>query len=281
MPSLSRFPHNIVRLRLRDHATQTCLRHELKVSPAPATRSEGIDYFSNHRSYFSIQESHERLAIDSSSEVQVSATLDDRLSLPLSWEHARALLLEPPDPQTLLAREFSFDSPYVPRSAELAAYAAPSFAPGAPLLRSVFDLTTRIHKEFEFLPGSTNIGTSVHEVMQSRRGVCQDFAQLQIGCLRSLGLAARYVSGYIVTTPPPGKPRLVGADVSHAWVAAYSPECGWVDFDPTNGMMPSSGHITVAWARDYDDLGPIRGILVGGRRQRLTVSVDVLPVEPA
>jgi transglutaminase-like putative cysteine protease len=148
-----------------------------------------------------------------------------------------------------------------------------------PFLQCVLNLTERIHRDFKFLPGSTKVGTPVLEVLENRRGVCQDFAHLQIGCLRSLGLAARYVSGYLVTTPPPGQERLAGADASHAWVSVFNPESGWIDFDPTNGLMPSDAHVTVAWARDYDDLGPIRGILVGGRRQRLQVSVDVVPIE--
>ena len=271
--------HTIVRLRPRDHAGQTCLRHEIVASPAPLIRTDRLDYFENHVTYFGIEESHRELTIDSDSDVEVSAPPGDRLSCPMPWEQARQALLDAADQETLLAREFSFDSPYVARSPELESYALPSFAPGRPLLQSVLDLTERIHADFEFLPGSTTVGTPVFEVMKSRRGVCQDFAHLGIGCLRSLGLAARYVSGYLATTPPPGRQRVVGADVSHAWVSIFSPECGWVDFDPTNGLMPSMGHVTVAWARDYDDLGPIRGVLVGGRRQKLDVAVDVIPLE--
>jgi transglutaminase-like putative cysteine protease len=267
---------NVVRLEPRNHATQTCLHFDLSISPAPGNKSDGLDYFGNHRTYFSIEESHARLTIDSRSEVQIDPPAADvLLSQLVPWERVRQMLLEPLDPETLRAREFSFDSPYVARSPELASYAVPSFAPGAPLLQCVLDLTERIHGEFEFLPGSTQVGTPVLDVLRNRRGVCQDFAHLQIGCLRSMGLAARYVSGYLATAPPPGRERLVGADVSHAWVGVYAPECGWVDFDPTNGLIPSTGHITNSWARDYDDLGPIRGVLVGGRRQKMDVSVDV------
>jgi len=210
--------------------------------------------------------------------VEVDSRPPENLSDGASWERVVGMLRDPGNLLTLLAREFSFDSPYVPRSPELAEYARPSFPPGRPLLQCVFDLTERIHRDFRFLPGSTKVGTPVADVLRLRRGVCQDFTHLQIGCLRSLGLAARYVSGYLVTKPPPGKPRLVGADVSHAWVGVYSPEYGWVDFDPTNGVMPWNSHITLAWARDYDDIGPIRGVLVGGRRQHLEVSVDVRPM---
>jgi transglutaminase-like putative cysteine protease len=139
-----------------------------------------------------------------------------------------------------------FQSPHVPFSSELAGYARVSFAPGAPFLQCVLDLTERIYHDFEFLPGSTGVGTPVLDILHSRQGVCQDFAHLQIGCLRSMGFAARYVSGYVATYPPPGQSRLTGADASHAWVSVYAPEFGWVDFDPTNGLMPSDAHITVA-----------------------------------
>jgi transglutaminase-like putative cysteine protease len=197
------------------------------------------------------------------------------------WEQVLETIRSAPDAETIFARQFAFDSPYVPRSAELAAYAEASFITGRPFLECVLDLTQRIHKDFQFLPGSTKVETPVAEVLRTRRGVCQDFAHLEIGCLRSLGFSTRYVSGYIVTTPPPGKERLVGADVSHAWISVFSPDFGWMDFDPTNGVIPSDTHVTVAWARDYDDVGPVRGILIGGQRQKLEVSVDVVPIEPS
>jgi transglutaminase-like putative cysteine protease len=271
--------HNLVRLRPREHAGQTCLWHKMTISPAPNMRSDRMDYFANHVAYFSIEEPHRQLTIESHSEVEVGAVPEDCILLPMPWEQARQALLDAADQESLLAREFSFDSPYVARSPEMKAYALPSFEAGRPLLQSVLELTERIHEDFEFLPGSTTVGTPVLDVLENRRGVCQDFAHIEIGCLRSMGLAARYVSGYLATTPPPGQERLVGADASHAWLSVFSPECGWVDFDPTNGLMPSTGHVTLAWARDYDDLGPIRGVLVGGRRQQLDVAVDVLPLE--
>ena len=266
-------------MRPRNHDLQNCLWHELSVSPVPTNRSERIDYFGNYASYFSLQESHRQLAITARSEVEISARAAVDVSHGSSWEQVRETLLHDSAPRIVSAREFSFDSPYASRSPELARYALPSFEESKPLLQCVLDLTKRIHRDFEFLPGSTKIGTPVLEVLRNRKGVCQDFAHLQVGCLRSLGLAARYVSGYLVTTPPPGQPRLTGADVSHAWVSVFAPEAGWVDFDPTNGLMPTDSHITLAWARDYDDVGPLRGILVGGRRQRLHVSVDVGPIE--
>jgi transglutaminase-like putative cysteine protease len=272
--------HNIARLRPRDNGMQQiCLRHDLSVLPAPSDRSDSLDYFGNHVSYFSLQESHNQLKITARSEVEVTATVHPDFSLGTSWEEVRDEILESADPETRAAREFTFDSPHVIRSAELANYALASFAPDQPFLQCTLDLTERIHGEFKFLPGATKVGTPVAEVLRMRKGVCQDFAHLQLGCLRSLGFSARYVSGYIVTTPPPGQRRLQGADVSHAWVSVYAPDLGWIDFDPTNGLMPTHSHITVGWARDYDDIGPVRGVVVGGRRQHLDVSVDVVPAD--
>ncbi len=175
------------------------------------------------------------------------------------------------------AYSFVFDSPYVPRDEALADYAAPSFPPGRPLLAAVFDLTTRIHREFRYDPRATTVATPMRKVLARRAGVCQDFAHLQLGCLRALGLAARYVSGYLVTEPPPGKARLVGADASHAWLSVFCPAWGWIDCDPTNDQVPGDRHVTLAWGRDYDDVCPVRGIVLGGGRSTLKVSVDVVP----
>lgn len=276
-----RLSHNVLRLRPRDHTRQRTIHHQLSVSPTPAITRERYDYFGNHMVWMSLQEPHTELTITARSEVQVDLVLQPDISHGPSWEQVRQTLSDAPNPRALSARQVTFDSPYVARDPELARYAQPSFPEGRPFLQGVLDLTERIHREFEFVPGSTRVGTPVLEVLHNRRGVCQDFAHLQIGCLRSLGLAARYVSGYIATTPPPGQPRLIGADASHAWVSVFEPDFGWIDFDPTNGIMPSDAHVTVAWARDYDDLSPVKGILVGGKGQRLKVSVDVASDEAA
>lgn len=272
--------HNIVRVKPRNHGSQTCLAHKLTIVPAPATLSANVDYFGNHSDYFCLEQSHHHLTIAAQSEVEVNAPSPIDFSQGPSWEQARDTLFSALDSRTIAAREFSFDSPHVSRAPELIAYAQPSFTPGRPLLQCVLELTERIHSDFKFLPGATKIGTPVLEVLGLRKGVCQDFAHLQIGCLRSLGLAARYVSGYLVTTPVGGKARMTGCDVSHAWVSAFDPASGWIDFDPTNRVVPSGRHITVAWGRDYSDVGPIRGVLVGGRRHRLHVSVNVVPADP-
>jgi len=271
--------HNLVRLRPRDQGTQTCLSHELFVLPAPAVRTVGLDYFGNSVTWFSLQEPHMVLRIAAQSDVQVDPPVRQDFEQSMPWEQALQILIAAPNRDTLSARQFSFESPYIPLSPDLAEYARASFTPGRPFLQCLFDLTERIYKDFKFLPGSTAVGTPVADVLRLRRGVCQDFAHLQIGCLRSLGFAVRYVSGYIATQPPPGKERLVGADASHAWLSVFAPGFGWVDFDPTNGVMPSDSHITLAWGRDYEDVGPAKGILIGGKHHWLDVSVDVVSIE--
>jgi transglutaminase-like putative cysteine protease len=179
--------------------------------------------------------------------------------------------------------QYTFASPYIRWTEEVAAYARESFAPGRPLVEAVLDLTGRIFRDFRYDTKTTTVSTTLPEIMQARAGVCQDFAHLQIGCLRAMGLPARYVSGYLLTTPAPGKPRLVGADASHAWVSVYVPHAGvgggeWVDFDPTNNTIPGEKHITLAWGRDFGDVSPLRGVILGGGRHRIHVSVDVSPV---
>ncbi|HVT80903.1 MAG TPA: transglutaminase family protein, partial [Phycisphaerae bacterium] len=186
------------------------------------------------------------------------------------------------------AFQFTFASPYIRWTPEIAAYAAPSFAPGRPVMDAVLDLTQRINKDFKYDTRTTTVSTTLPEIMQHRAGVCQDFAHLQIGCLRAMGLAARYVSGYLLTVPPPGKPRLVGADASHAWLSVYLPHSAsfngtdtageWLDLDPTNNCIPGDKHITLAWGRDFGDVSPLRGVLLGAGKHQIQVSVDVSPV---
>jgi len=270
--------HNVVHLKPRDTVRQTVLSHTTTVTPNPVTRSERLDFFGNIVNWFGIQEPHSSLRIVARSMVDVKQ-IDPPTELWCpAWNDVTRMLHDRRIPGAQDAIQFVYDSPFIPSSPELADYARPSFAAGRPLLECLIELTNRIHKEFKFDAGVTTIGTPVLDVLHHRHGVCQDFAHLQIGCLRSLGLAARYVSGYLVTKPPPGRPRLVGCDVSHAWVSAFIPDIGWIDFDPTNGMIPSTGHITLGWARDYGDISPVRGVVVGGRRHSLRVSVDVEPM---
>jgi transglutaminase-like putative cysteine protease len=271
--------HNLVRLRPRDTAWQNCLSHELTVEPAPAGRRERVDFFGNHVTWVALQQAHKGLKIKACSEVDVGerpAIGSNAQSMP--WDQVPAWLGGRLDADVLHARQYVFDSPHVPRDKQLADYARASFPAGAGLFKCLVDFTERIFKEFTFDTTATNISTPVLEVLARRRGVCQDFAHLAIGCLRSLGLPARYVSGYVATRPPPGKPRLVGTDASHAWISVFIPQRGWVDFDPTNGLLPSGGHITVGFARDYGDVSPVKGVMIGGDLHSLSYSVDVEPL---
>ena len=267
--------HNVIRLRPRNTAYQSCDRTELTISPTPADQRHRIDYFGNHATWIAVQEPHRSLKIDVTSEVTVdtSAIPQDLTGPP--WDQVPAIISGSLDPAFLSAREYTFDSPYIARCNELADYAKKDFPPGAPLITCIMNLTHRIFDEFIFDTDATTIGTPVLEILRHRHGVCQDFAHLQIGCLRSLGLPARYVSGYLVTKPPPGQRRLIGADASHAWISAFIPGYGWVDFDPTNDTVPTDQHITIGWARDYDDLSPVKGVTIGGHGHALEFSVDV------
>lgn len=270
---------NEVRLTPRHFGAQTCLSNRLLVKPQPAKIEKRLDYFGNHVSSFSIEEGHQKLSVAAVSRVRVDENAPLNASASVAWEQLRDRLPRDRSGEGLGAYQFTFDSDYVQASPELAAYAGPSFTSGRPCVEAVLELTHRIFADFTFDPTATTVNTPVLEVLRLRRGVCQDFAHLQISCLRSLGLAARYVSGYLLTMPPPGQPRLIGADVSHAWLSVYCGEQGWIDFDPTNDQIPSTRHITLAWGRDYADVCPIKGVFLGGGQHRMTVSVDVSPLD--
>ncbi len=269
--------HNEVHLTPREHPRQKRLANRLTVRPQPATIESLLDYFGNPVSRFAIETGHERLTVAATSRVRVSEPAPPPAG-GMAWEAARDRLAADRSPSLLEACQFAFDSPHVTTSAELATYAGQSFGPGRGWLDGLLDLTSRIHREFRYDQTATTVSTPLDEVLRLRRGVCQDFAHFEIGCLRSLGLAARYVSGYLVTSSPPGQPRLIGADASHAWIAAFSPEHGWIDVDPTNDQIPSTKHITLAWGRDYSDVAPIKGVFIGGGRHGMSVSVDVAPL---
>ncbi len=259
---------------------QECLSHSIEITPTAALIHDRVDYFGNHVRFFSLQQSHESLVVAALSEVRVEPPARPPLAESISWLEAQQAFTEEDWKLDPHLQEFIYSSPSAPRTAEMAQYAEESFAPDRPLLECVADLTARIHEEFIYDPRATNIATPLEEVWKERRGVCQDFAHLEIACLRSLGIPARYVSGYLETTPPPGKPRLIGADASHAWLSVYCPGRDWCDFDPTNNLVPSSRHITLAWGRDFTDVSPLRGVILGGNVQVLKVSVDVAPAEP-
>jgi transglutaminase-like putative cysteine protease len=248
---------------------------EIEIKPAPAILTHRVDYFGNLLCFFTIQEPHRELVVEARSKVIVEEGSESRPIRDLAWEEAVRLQMADFSPDGLDACQFRFESPRIRLRPEFAAYALKSFAPRRPLREGLIDLTARIHKDFRFDSKVTNVRTPVEEVFRKRRGVCQDFAHLQIACLRSLNLSARYVSGYLRTYPPKGQPRLVGADASHAWVSAYCPGTGWLDLDPTNNLVPSNGHVTVAWGRDYGDVSPLHGLILGGGAHALTVAVDM------
>src|SRR6202163_2551528 len=254
-------------------------RSELRIQPRPATRTERVDFFGNVLCFFTIREPHRELVVEARSEVVVEGNAAPWPQLPLPWEEAAKSVPNDHSPAGLEAYQFGFEAPRIRVRPEFASYALQSFTHGRPMPEALLDLTTRIHKDFRFDSKVTNVRTPTEEVFKKRRGVCQDFAHLEIACLRSLNLAARYVSGYLRTYPPPGQPRLIGADVSHAWVSAYIPGFGWLDLDPTNNVVPSNGHVTLAWGRDYGDISPLRGLILGGGSHTLKVSVDMEPIE--
>jgi transglutaminase-like putative cysteine protease len=268
--------HHVLRLTPRDLPLQIRRSSKITVTPAPQAHALAHqDYFGNSVTSFSLQEPHERMIVLAASELEVKSAPAPDLSQSPPWESVRDSSC---NLESLEACQFVFDSKRISASPALADYARPSFPPNRPILAAVNHLTARIHDDFRFDTEATEVSTPVETFFEKRRGVCQDFSHLQIACLRSLGLPARYVSGYLRTLPPEGKPRLVGADASHAWCSAWCPGIGWVDFDPTNNCIPTGGHITVAWGRDYSDVSPIHGVLLGGARHTLKVGVDVMPL---
>ena len=270
--------HHVTRLEPRAINVQTCENFSLKIFPEPALVKARSDYFGNRLCFFAIQEVHSKLEINTHSRVTVNARQLPPVNRPPSWEEVAEVFRDPVSPEVVEPYQFVFDSPQVRASMELADYARESFAVGTPLLAGTADLTRRIFEDFKFDPKATTVATPLEEVWEKRRGVCQDFAHLGIACLRSLGLPARYVSGYLRTHPPEGQPRLVGADASHAWFMIFCPGTGWVDFDPTNNVQPGEEHIIVAYGRDFGDVSPVAGILTGGGEHDVKVSVDVEPL---
>jgi transglutaminase-like putative cysteine protease len=271
--------HHVTRLEPSTSRRQTCERFSLKVFPEPTLSKTRPDYFGNRLCFFAIQEIHSRLEIATHSRVTVNARKLPAPEATPAWEEVARLFCDPVSPEVVEAYQFVFDSPQVRASIELFDYARESFRAGTPLLAGAADLTRRIFEDFKYDPKATIVATPLEQVWEKRRGVCQDFAHLGIACLRSLGLPSRYVSGYLRTRPPEGRPRLVGADASHAWFRIFCPGTGWVDFDPTNNVQPGEEHIIVAYGRDFGDVSPVAGILTGGGEHDVKVSVDVEPLD--
>ena len=272
---------HVAHLCPRGGAAQRVLSHALHIDPAPMQCVSFDDVFGNVRTFFSLPLTHAKLHVRAESLVETSAPPDAPPGLP--WEAVRERMRYRRGAAYESAAEFGFPSPYVPRHDEFAAYARPSFAAGRPFMDAARDLMGRIHADFAYASEATDAGTPALESLRLRRGVCQDFAHVMTGCLRSLGLAARYVSGYLLTEPPPGQPRLVGADASHAWVSVWSPLEGgeggaWFDLDPTNDRAAGEDYVMLAIGRDFSDVSPLRGVIQGGEHHVLRVGVTVEPV---
>ena len=285
--------HNQVHLTPREGRRVKCPSHRLTIRPTPAHAVHRRDYFGNLVHWFSIEESHRRLTITATSRVRVFPPEYSEDAPSPSWEAVRDSLRDGSADNWLEAVQFTFESASIPLSEELADYARPSFPPGRPILQGVRELTSRLYTDFEYDPRATEVTTPTLQAFAMKRGVCQDFAHIEIACLRSLGLAARYVSGYLRTVaaprngcgaadpsrPAPGEVPLVGADQSHAWLSVFCGPLGWLEFDPTNDTMCSLDHIMLAWGREYSDVAPIKGVFLGGGAQSHTVAVDVQPLE--
>ena len=270
---------HLLHLTPRPTRRQSVLATEVTVEPAPTRRIRRLDAFGNMVEWLTLEDAHSTLDIVARSRVTEADGPPPDPALAWDWERVRRSLEAPSDPEAVAAVDFLFDSPLAKASGDLSAYTLPSFPPGRSVLAGAADLMGRIHADFRYDTTVTDATTPVDRVFEIRAGVCQDLAHVGIACLRALGVPARYVSGYLLTMPPPGMPRLVGADASHAWFSAWCPPIGWVDFDPTNDVLPGVGHVTVAWGRDYGDVAPINGVVVGGRDHTIEVAVDVAPVD--
>jgi transglutaminase-like putative cysteine protease len=290
--TLVELAHHVAHLRPRETPWQLVEDWTLDIDPVPDAGPDADvqrpltgmqDVWGNWRHAFSHSSVHDRLQVESRFRVRVDPQPQPDIAQSPSWERAAAALQYKADAvpaaEAAEAPEFALPSPYAPRAQLLAAYATQVFTPGRPLLEAAVALMHLIHQQFEYLPQSTTVSTLALQSLAQRQGVCQDFAHVMIGALRSLGLAARYVSGYMLTHPAPGKPRLVGSDASHAWVAVWCPVHGWVALDPTNAMPAAQDHVTVAWGRDYGDVAPLRGVIRGGGATLPQVAVAVEPVE--
>lgn len=267
--------HHAARMAPRTTSHQTCSEFKLTIKPAPAVQNTRTDYFGNSVCVFSVQGMHTDLEVVATSIVKITAPPELLFAASPRYSEVRKLYQDPVSPSLGDPYQFVFNSPHVQTRMEYADYAMASFGPDTPVLAGARDLAHRIFKDFKFDPAATTVATPLEEVWSKRRGVCQDFAHLGIACLRSIGLPARYVSGYLRTKPPAGQPRLVGADQSHAWFSMHCPEVGWVDFDPTNDTVPGEEHPVVAFGRDFSDVSPLTGLLTGGGKHVVIVGVDV------
>jgi transglutaminase-like putative cysteine protease len=270
--------HQLLKLRPRRSTRQNVLQTRLSITPQPGIQRDWLDYYGNVVEFVTVQSPHSELIVTSTSQVEVLPGMNIMLDFSPPWEVVAKSMRNPTQSEALAACQYCFESPFIRLHPEIREFALESFEPGRPLLAATMALTSHIYERFTYKGGVTDIYTPALEVLHHRHGVCQDFAHLQIACLRSLGLPARYVSGYLLTHPPAGQQKLQGADESHAWISVWCPELGWVDFDPTNNQIPNLEHVTVAWGRDYGDVSPVSGFIFGGGEHEVAVGVDVIPV---
>lgn len=271
------FSHHLMHLTPRPCAHQTCHRSALIVLPTPTQHASRTDYFGNPATFITVQQQHKELILHAKSVIEVRPQPTPAPTATTPWDEIYPRLYEDTSEAALDALQYCFETAKTRATPEVREYTLACFPPGRPVLDGVLDLTSRIHRDFAFDSTATTVSTPVEAVFRARRGVCQDFAHLQLACLRALRLPARYVSGYLMTRPPPGKEKLIGADASHAWIAVWCPGHGWVDVDPTNNVIVSVEHITLAWGRDYGDVSPVNGAIFGGGAHTVQVAVDVTP----
>lgn len=271
---------HLLHLTPRPFDFQRTLHHQIDILPAPVESETHVDWFGNPAQWIAVRQPHAMLRLMAASTVEVLPRPRTwRNASGPAWENVAAQLAAFPSAAPLDAQEFALPSSQTPLLEEVRQWALASFPPRRPLLEAARHLMQRIHGEFGFDPEASTISTPLADTFRQRRGVCQDFSHLMISALRSLGLAARYMSGYILTHPAPGKPRLVGADASHAWVAVWCPDTGWVGFDPTNNCQPDLEHVLLGWGRDFADVTPMRGVILGGASHEVEVQVTMMPAQ--
>jgi len=271
--------HNIAALAPRDTDKQTCRAFNIIISPLPEVLEEHIDFFGNKLYYFAIEQEHEELTVIVRSQVEKINGHNVQVNYPgESWEMVSNMLFHSTG-EFMDEKQYTHPTQITVATAEIKNYAQISFTPGKPLFEAVYDLTKQIHTDFKFTPGFTTVSTPLSVVMREKKGVCQDFAHFAISCIHSMGLPARYVSGYLETLAPEGKEKLVGVDASHAWISVFIPGMGWVDFDPTNKQLATEQYITIGWGRDYFDIIPLKGVIMSSSSHELKVSVDVKRIE--
>lgn len=273
--------HHVLHLTPRPCINQICHDTALSINPTPATHTTGVDYFGNPVAFITLQHQHKQLTLHARSVIEVEAMQPPEPALTIPWDQIFDRLAGDTTETLLDALQYAFELPQTQANEDIRAYAERMFPPGLPVLQGVLALTRGLHRTLRFDTTATTVSTPVEEVWRKRRGVCQDFAHLQIACLRALRIPARYVSGYILTHPPEGEEKLVGADASHAWLAVWCPDYGWVDVDPTNNLVVSNSHITLAWGREYGDVSPVNGAIFGGGAHAVQVGVDVTPLDQA